>query len=188
MGSEICARKKEALCKEYKYLVLTMDGYASYVSFKALQIFRENNIIAVALPAHLSHRLQVLDVLVFSPFKNAVRNLIADRSISAKGERNDIYTLCKIIGEVYGKTVTSSNIINGFGYTGIWSAERRSCNAEAIGKSDISNVADHGSQEEAYGHYKELMKEFICSRKTFLSDINVITNESLSTTHGAVLT
>lgn len=62
----------EELCKRHKYILITMDGFSGHFSAKTLMLFKEHEIIVLELPAHTSHRLQVLEYSVFSPFKNAV--------------------------------------------------------------------------------------------------------------------
>lgn len=64
------------LRKRFRYIVLIMDGYSAHVSYKALQNLHQHSIIAVGLPAHSSHRTQVLDVSVFSSFKSSIRKML----------------------------------------------------------------------------------------------------------------
>ena len=47
-------------------VLLTYDGDRAHLSPQVLTLFRENNVIAYALPSHTSGRLQPLDVTVFS--------------------------------------------------------------------------------------------------------------------------
>ena len=61
------------LRKKHNYLFLTMEGFGAHLSYRALALLAEQNIIAYALPAHTSHRTQVLDYSVFSPFKELLR-------------------------------------------------------------------------------------------------------------------
>ena len=54
------------LRSEGQYLLMILDGYAAHVQFKTLNLLLTNRILVVALPLHLSHVLQSLDVSDFS--------------------------------------------------------------------------------------------------------------------------
>ena len=59
--------------------LLVIDGHNSHVSNpEALQILNSNRIIAVGLPSHATHLLQVHDVAVFGPLKNGFRQACSD--------------------------------------------------------------------------------------------------------------
>lgn len=53
--------KAAALRSRYRNIVLALDGYRAQVSFKDLQVFRENRIVAVASLVHTSHCTQKLE-------------------------------------------------------------------------------------------------------------------------------
>ena len=92
-----------------------MDGYGARIIYKALQYLRDNNIHVIALPAHTCDRTQTLDYSVVSPFKTYLRNAMNERSLGSAAEvRNDIYTLCELFHAAYRKSVTYTNIVNGF--------------------------------------------------------------------------
>lgn len=48
------------------------DGHSTHVTFDVIQAARKENIHLFVLPPHSSHRLQPLDVSVFSPFKRSL--------------------------------------------------------------------------------------------------------------------
>lgn len=50
--------------------LLIFDGHGSHVEFKTVEVAKAMGIDFLTLPAHCSHKLQPLDVSVFSPFKN----------------------------------------------------------------------------------------------------------------------
>lgn len=54
-----------------------MDGYASHISYKALNLLRESRIIFVGLPAHTLYVLQSLDVSLFGPLKLEFKMLLS---------------------------------------------------------------------------------------------------------------
>lgn len=53
------------LRKQPKRLLLTIDRFSCLVSFKALTLLHENDVVVVALPAHTSNRTQNLGHSVF---------------------------------------------------------------------------------------------------------------------------
>ena len=52
-----------------RYVLLTYDGYAVQLLLRVIDMFRANRIVAYALPAHTSGKLQPLDVVAFSVFR-----------------------------------------------------------------------------------------------------------------------
>lgn len=87
------------LGRKHKYIFLTLDDYGAHWSFQALNVIMENHIFAIGLPAQRSHRTQVLDYSVLSPFKNKLRNLLIDRAIAQNSELNDVYTTSKSLAK-----------------------------------------------------------------------------------------
>ena len=63
-----CLRRNE------KHILLVYDGFAGNLKYLVLQLFKKNRIIVAGLPAHFSHPLQPLDLLVFSTLKNSCKN------------------------------------------------------------------------------------------------------------------
>ena len=51
--------------------LLIMDGHASHVNFQFLQACDERRISFIIFPPHSTHRLQPLDVGIFSPLSTA---------------------------------------------------------------------------------------------------------------------
>ena len=61
------------LTKDGVKVLLTYDVYRARISVKVLRLFRENVLIAYALPSHKIGKLQPLDVTVFSSLKAHLR-------------------------------------------------------------------------------------------------------------------
>ena len=63
------------------YRLLLMDGYGSHHTIEFIDYCEKNKIIPFGLPAHTTHLLQPLDVVVFQPLKHwhaeAVKNAMA---------------------------------------------------------------------------------------------------------------
>jgi len=88
------------------------------------------------LPSLTSHRTQVLDYSIFSPFKTHLRNALNERTILNAGS-NDVYTLCEMLHTAYKQSVTYSNILNGFNACGIWRSGRGGVDPNVIKLSDL---------------------------------------------------
>ena len=51
--------------------MLIIDGHESHLSAEFDKYYKDNNIVTVSMPAHLSHILQLLDVALYSLLKRA---------------------------------------------------------------------------------------------------------------------
>jgi hypothetical protein len=60
--------------------VLVMDGHGSHATYEFLEYARQNNIVLVNLPAHLTHLLQPLDLRVFNPYKHFHRRQVNEKA------------------------------------------------------------------------------------------------------------
>ena len=186
--ARIFVKETTELRQRFEYLVVIMDGFTGHASMNALFHLYDNNILAVALPSHTSHRLQALDYSVFSPFKNAVQKAMDDRMIThKKGQRNDVFTLCELVYKAYREALTQDNIINGFDACGIWSVRGGGANANAIKACDISNIGDNADEEEAFANYMDLYKSFVNSRDILKSDGPIFKNGHFNTHVGILM-
>jgi hypothetical protein len=61
------------------YRLLVLDGHESHLTSEFDYTCKENNIIRIYMPAHLSHLLQPLDVGCFGPLKKAYGKLIEQK-------------------------------------------------------------------------------------------------------------
>lgn len=102
-------------------IILILDEYGAHKSFKALRLMRVNNIIVIALPVHTSHRTQVLDHSIFSPFKTYLRNALKECVLTTAGAgRKNVYTLCELVYDAYKRALSYNNIVSGFLACGLW--------------------------------------------------------------------
>lgn len=62
------------LRQRHKNILLILDGFDDHISFKALQLIRNNNICVYPLPANIIHLTQPLDLFVLFSFKTYFRN------------------------------------------------------------------------------------------------------------------
>ena len=109
------------------------DVYGSYVTYRVLRLFRDNDIIVDSLPAHTSHALHPLDIVVFGSMKNEFPNLLSKRSVpQTNNTKNDLYTLCELIRKAYFESMMPLNIIAEFSRAKLWCDETRGPNQNKI--------------------------------------------------------
>lgn len=179
----------KSLRERFRYILLTFDGYGAHVSFRALQLLKDHRIIVVGLPAHTSHRTQVLDYTVFSAFKTSFRNLLNHRAATVSyTQRNDVYTVCELLHTAYKKSLTYDNITKGFKCCGIWCPRRKSVVPEVINERDITNWTGYRSQGDGHIGFMDLVQEYQRSAFVFASDGDILLNGTLNTTAGELLT
>lgn len=103
------------LRSEVGSVLFCLGGFCGYISYTTLRTLKESEFIAVALPAHTSHRTQPLDVSVFSPMKTHVRNAFNNRLLALCDEqRNGVFNICGILHDSYNSALSYNNIVNGF--------------------------------------------------------------------------
>ncbi|XP_059068723.1 MFS-type transporter clz9-like [Cryptomeria japonica] len=100
--------------------LLIFDGHGSHVAFRTIEEARQIGIDLVTLLAHTSHKLQPLDVSVFSPFKNYFkqqRSRWMSKFPHIEIGREELETLAS---KAFAQALPPANIISGFRRTGIW--------------------------------------------------------------------
>ena len=99
--------------------LLILDGAGTHVSGDGWQYAMEQQIGIVFLPANLTHIMQVSDVTVFGPFKNAYRKACEEwRQINKRDM--DKFDIAGVTGAAWEKAMTEHNVISGFRKTGQW--------------------------------------------------------------------
>jgi hypothetical protein len=101
--------------------LLILDGHSSHVNIEFLEMAASHHIIVVVLPPHTTHRLQPLDVGIFSPLALAYSQALDEYIFTSRGfsrmTKRVFYTLFKGAWE---KSVTGANILSAFEKTGIF--------------------------------------------------------------------
>ena len=81
----------------------------------------KHNILLAVLPPHSTHRLQPLNVSIFSPLANAYSKQIDEFIQSSQGfSRITKRSFWMLFQEAWKSALTASNILSGFAATGIW--------------------------------------------------------------------
>ena len=101
--------------------LLIVDGHSSHLNMKFIDYCDTHAIILAILPPHSTHRLQPLDVAVFSPLANAYSKQIDDHIQSSHGfSRITKRVFWSLFRSAWHAALTTSNIYAGFSATGIW--------------------------------------------------------------------
>lgn len=104
--------------KENPILVI-LDNHESHVNLDVIIYCKENGIILLTFPPHTSHRLQPLDVAVFSPFKNHLKLAFNNWITENPGKTISIYDIAKLSATAFDEAFSRKNILAGFKKTGI---------------------------------------------------------------------
>ena len=101
--------------------LLIVDGHSSHVNLKFIEWADSHRIILMILPPHSTHRLQPLDVSLFSPLATAYSNQITQLMMDGYGlvsmSKREFWPMFKVAFET---AFTEQNIKSGFAKTGIW--------------------------------------------------------------------
>ena len=97
-----------------------MDNHESHLSIAAIDKARNLGIVLLAILPKTLHKLQLLDVSVYGPFKSRYNKAI-DNWTSFNPERNvTIYEVLSLVTEAQMVAMTPRNILSGFYSTGNW--------------------------------------------------------------------
>ncbi|MGH0152685.1 UNVERIFIED_CONTAM: hypothetical protein FKN15_027902 [Acipenser sinensis] len=99
--------------------ILIFDGHASHISLRIVQMAKENNVVLLRLPSHLTHILQPLDKAVFGEVKKKWRKKLRCHSrVSRDKIRKEDFP--SKLSDVLETAMKSENLKSGFGSTGIY--------------------------------------------------------------------
>lgn len=101
-------------------ILLILDNHESHVTVEIINKARDNGVFMLTFPPHCSHRLQPLDISVYSSFKSRYNTACNDWIISNPGKTINIYHIAKLVGISYQPSFTPKNITSGFKKPGIY--------------------------------------------------------------------
>lgn len=108
-------------CSKEKKTLLILDNHESHISLTAIDYARANGIVLLTFPPHCSHRLQPLDVGVYSAFKNYYNQQCSNRiTVENPGVPLTIYNIAEMVGRAFPLAFTPANITSGFMASGIY--------------------------------------------------------------------
>src|SRR5438270_6340002 len=89
--------------------MLIYDGFKAHLDYEVIDFLLSHHIIAFCLPAHSSHRIQPLDVSVFSSLSPVYKNQISKRKHVVKKK---IFSFLLAVAQLKG--CTAQNASTGF--------------------------------------------------------------------------
>lgn len=99
--------------------ILIMDNHESHLSIESLDLAKASGVIVLTLHPHTSAKMQPLDVSIFAPFKNYYHSAMDSWMMRNPGQPITIYDVGQLIGIAFEKSMTPSNIRQGFNKTGL---------------------------------------------------------------------
>ncbi|KAJ2945164.1 hypothetical protein O0L34_g9227 [Tuta absoluta] len=103
-----------------KPVLLLLDNHTSHTSIGAVDFYRNNNIIALTLPPHSSHKLQPLDRGFHSVLKKYFSNECEKWLRNHPGRAITVFQMAKIFTPAFYKAATPACAAECFKTTGIW--------------------------------------------------------------------
>lgn len=118
--------QKYTNCSIDNPILMLLDNHVSHYCLEMLKFCRSNGIHMLSFPPHCTHRMQPLDVSIFSPFKKSANQSCRDWVRNHVGRTMQIYDLPAIFDKALQISATEVNIKSGFRATGIWPLNRHS--------------------------------------------------------------
>src|SRR5450432_2343273 len=104
-----------------KRRILIVDGHSSHVNMKFLDLADKLRILVHILPPHTTHRLQPLDIGLFSPLSTAYieeLDILLTNSLGACSMSKRLFW--RLFKSAFEKAFTEKNILSAFKKVGIW--------------------------------------------------------------------
>ena len=102
-----------------RYQLLLVDGHNSHYSRAFLEYARTHQILVLCYPAHTTHILQGLDVVIFATMKLYLSDE-RDKWERETGQKISKMNFLAIYGRAHLRTLTAENIKAAFRKTGVW--------------------------------------------------------------------
>lgn len=133
-------------CSRENKILLTVDNHGSHTSVDAILFCRQNGIVLLSFPPHTTHRLQPLDVGIYSPFKTKLAVAFNDWMLSHPGRTISIRNIAELANIAYLNSFTPSNIISAFKNTGIWPLNRLIFTDEDFAPSSVTDIPQENTE------------------------------------------
>ncbi|XP_052749791.1 uncharacterized protein LOC128200428 [Galleria mellonella] len=101
-------------------VLLILDNHESHISLGAYKLFREHYLQVLSLPPHVSHKMQPLDLTIFSSLKIAYNKECELYMVNNPGKRITQYEIEELFTKAYNKTANISKAVSGFRAAGIY--------------------------------------------------------------------
>ncbi|XP_067949705.1 uncharacterized protein [Watersipora subatra] len=100
-------------------VLLLMDNHSSHLSIPAINMAKDSGVILLKFPSHTTHKLQPLDVVVYSLFKTYYNHALNNWQLSNHGKTISIYQVGELSATAITRDVNPENIRAGFNKTGL---------------------------------------------------------------------
>lgn len=100
-------------------VLLILDNHESHISLGAYELFREHNLHVLSLPPHVSHKMQPLDLTIFSSLKMAYNKECELYMVNHPGKRISQYEVVELFTKAYNNIASISKAVSGFKTAGI---------------------------------------------------------------------
>lgn len=101
-------------------VLLIIDNHETHLSLEVLELASEAGVVILTFPPHTSHRLQPLDLTIYAPLKTYYNQAVEAWLCNNPGKTFDIYSIAEVVGLIFPRALSTSNIIQGFKKPGIY--------------------------------------------------------------------
>ena len=152
---------------EFHMTLLIVDGHSSHVNWRFMEICSQNRIVLGILPPHSTHRLQPLDLKIFSPLSTAYSNEIdafIQRSCGfARLTKRNFWLHFKAAWE---KALSTSNIYSAFAAAGISPLNPSKVLAQIEITTPSLSSSDDDLQQPTPGSVRAVRRQIKAVKKT----------------------
>ncbi|CAH2088101.1 unnamed protein product [Euphydryas editha] len=129
-------------------VLLILDNHEIHISLVAYELFREHGLLVLSLPPHVSHKMQPLDLTIFSSLKMAYNKEYELYMVKNPGKRISQYEIGELFTKTFNNTANISKAISRFRAAGIYSIDpdrfKDSFECSLYDQTDISQTQTSG--------------------------------------------
>lgn len=139
--------------------LLLVDGHSSHINMPFIDYCDNHGIILAVLPPHSTHRLQPLDVSIFSPLATAYSNEIDRHIQSSQGFSSVTKRIFWMLFHPAWKTaLTKTNILSAFAATGVYPLNPQKVLSQFHQKTPSPLTSDNEAKRKSPGSVRGLRR------------------------------
>ncbi|KAI5696449.1 hypothetical protein M8J76_000298 [Diaphorina citri] len=100
--------------------LLIYDNHESHINIQVYELAKASGVHILTLPPHSTHKMQPLDVGVYSPFQKYYTSAMKSWMMRNPAKNVSIYEVASFVGEAFPKALTPVTIMSAFRTTGIY--------------------------------------------------------------------
>ncbi|XP_067937171.1 uncharacterized protein [Watersipora subatra] len=100
-------------------VLLILDNHQSHLSYEAIEMAKENNVVLLIFPPHVTNHLQPLDESGYEPLKKYYMSAHNGWVLDNARKTISLYQIAGLAARALHQSQTPENIISGFRATGI---------------------------------------------------------------------